>query len=269
MKVIDLFSGIGGFSLGLERAGMKTIAFCEIDKFCQKILKRHWPNVPIYNDVKGMFKWRWKGSKGQILLRQASRAKIYHTREGVPDFRASVLFYGGKSVEPFAWYDHGTRCWRTWQRCLIEGWEPYLGAWPRSGMMRNGIVYQLPTLAPLKQGIGSGLCATLTTMDSLPAKSEKALLREKTITRKGRSQPANLRDQIINLEKWKLPTMTASGHKGTSQKRYKGSKHFHGSKVSEALRICEACPTYLHPSFAELIMGFPIGHTGLKPLETQ
>ena len=36
-KVLDLFSGIGGFSLGLERAGMETIGFCEIDKHCQKI----------------------------------------------------------------------------------------------------------------------------------------------------------------------------------------------------------------------------------------
>lgn len=51
MKVLDLFSGIGGFSLGLERAGMKTVAFCEIDPFCQKVLKKHWPDVPIYDDV--------------------------------------------------------------------------------------------------------------------------------------------------------------------------------------------------------------------------
>ncbi len=51
MNVLDLFSGIGGFSLGLERAGMKTVAFCEIDKHCQKVLKKHWPDVPIFNDV--------------------------------------------------------------------------------------------------------------------------------------------------------------------------------------------------------------------------
>lgn len=51
MKVLDLFSGIGGFSLGLERAGFETVAFCEIEPFCQKILKKHWPEVPIYDDV--------------------------------------------------------------------------------------------------------------------------------------------------------------------------------------------------------------------------
>src|SRR5574343_241000 len=53
MRVLDLFSGIGGFSLGLERTGgFKTIGFCEIDPFCQKVLKKHWPGVPIYDDVR-------------------------------------------------------------------------------------------------------------------------------------------------------------------------------------------------------------------------
>jgi DNA (cytosine-5)-methyltransferase 1 len=52
MKVLDLFSGIGGFSLGLERAGMQTVAFCEIDPYCRRVLAKHWPEVPIYDDVR-------------------------------------------------------------------------------------------------------------------------------------------------------------------------------------------------------------------------
>lgn len=52
MNVLDLFSGIGGFSLGLERAGMKTVAFCEIDRHARKVLKKHWPDIPIYEDVR-------------------------------------------------------------------------------------------------------------------------------------------------------------------------------------------------------------------------
>lgn len=53
MHLLDLFSGIGGFSLGLERSGaFKTVAFCEIEPYCQKVLAKHWPQVPIYDDVR-------------------------------------------------------------------------------------------------------------------------------------------------------------------------------------------------------------------------
>lgn len=52
MRVLDLFSGIGGFSLGLERAGMTTVAFCETDRKCQNVLSRRWPGVKIYEDVR-------------------------------------------------------------------------------------------------------------------------------------------------------------------------------------------------------------------------
>ena len=50
--VLDLFSGIGGFSLGLHWAGFRTLAFCESDEFCQRLLARHWPGVPIYPDIR-------------------------------------------------------------------------------------------------------------------------------------------------------------------------------------------------------------------------
>jgi DNA (cytosine-5)-methyltransferase 1 len=57
LKVLDLFSGIGGFSLGLESLGQfETIAFCEKDKFCQKVLQKNFPNITIegeIRDVKG------------------------------------------------------------------------------------------------------------------------------------------------------------------------------------------------------------------------
>ena len=52
MRVLDLFSGVGGFSLGLERAGMQTVAFCEIEPFCRAVLRKHWPEVPIYEDIR-------------------------------------------------------------------------------------------------------------------------------------------------------------------------------------------------------------------------
>tara|TARA_R110000803_G_scaffold204192_1_gene270073 strand:- start:1078 stop:2052 length:975 start_codon:yes stop_codon:yes gene_type:complete len=53
LKVLDLFSGIGGFSLGLERTGgFKTVAFCEIEDYPRKVLAKHWPDVPCHKDVR-------------------------------------------------------------------------------------------------------------------------------------------------------------------------------------------------------------------------
>jgi DNA (cytosine-5)-methyltransferase 1 len=62
MKVLDLFSGIGGFSLGLERAGMTTVAFCERDPFCRSVLQKHWPDVPIHNDIRNLDGHTYRGS---------------------------------------------------------------------------------------------------------------------------------------------------------------------------------------------------------------
>lgn len=56
MKFISLFAGIGGLDLGLERAGMECVAQVEIDDFCQKVLQKHWPDVPKYKDVRDVGK---------------------------------------------------------------------------------------------------------------------------------------------------------------------------------------------------------------------
>ena len=55
MKHLDLFSGIGGFALAASWVwgeDHEVVCFCEMDKFCQKILNKHWPGVPIIDDIK-------------------------------------------------------------------------------------------------------------------------------------------------------------------------------------------------------------------------
>ena len=63
VKVLSLFSGVGGFDLGLENAGMETVFQCEWDKHANKILERHWPHVPRWDDVSTL--------TGEHILRHA------------------------------------------------------------------------------------------------------------------------------------------------------------------------------------------------------
>src|SRR4051812_2488127 len=55
LRHLDLFSGIGGFALAARMVGgYETVAFCEIEPYCQSVLRKHWPDVPIYDDVRSL-----------------------------------------------------------------------------------------------------------------------------------------------------------------------------------------------------------------------
>ncbi len=51
---LDLFSGIGGFALAAQWAGFETVAFCEIESFCLKVLNKHWPSVELFTDIRNI-----------------------------------------------------------------------------------------------------------------------------------------------------------------------------------------------------------------------
>lgn len=62
LNVLDLFSGIGGFALGLERTGgFRIAAFCESNLYCQAVLRRHWASVPIFDDVRTLDAAQFRG----------------------------------------------------------------------------------------------------------------------------------------------------------------------------------------------------------------
>src|SRR5690606_5062937 len=82
MNGISLFSGIGGIDLAAEWAGISPIAFCERESFCQKVLNKHWPHTPVYDDVTTM-----------------SKARL--DADGI-DTRTIDIIFGGYPCQPFS-----------------------------------------------------------------------------------------------------------------------------------------------------------------------
>ena len=89
LKFISLFSGIGGFDLGLERAGMECIAQVEIDPFCNKVLNKHWPNVQKFGDIKNFGKHSIKEETVDLICAgvPCQPASIAGKRRGTKDDR--------------------------------------------------------------------------------------------------------------------------------------------------------------------------------------
>lgn len=147
LRVLDLFSGIGGFSLGLERTGgFKTVAFCEIDPFCRAVLKKHWPDVPIYGDIR------------ELNRQKLEEVGILDKRRK-PEYEIAVEMYlNGMSIEQIANYFNVTRqsMWKSLRRRL-----PQLRSNLRYGennhFYRGGIMASDRSQNLLEQAIEDGL----------------------------------------------------------------------------------------------------------------
>jgi hypothetical protein len=96
-------------------------------------------------------------------------------------------------------------------------------------------------------------------MDKLPPKSAKALHKEATQARPGRSKPANLRDQVSNMQNWPTPLSTEY-----RANRVRRENHHNG--LTQAV-LATQDGGQLNQMWVEWLMGWPIGWTDLKPLE--
>lgn len=104
MKHLDLFSGIGGFSYAADQVwdNVEHI-FCEIDPFCQQVLKKHWPGSVIYDDIKTLTNTRRKhGSKGGSQSPSRQTAKRGSTAKETERLRGVDLVTGGFPCQPFS-----------------------------------------------------------------------------------------------------------------------------------------------------------------------
>jgi DNA (cytosine-5)-methyltransferase 1 len=83
MQIIDVFSGIGGFSYAGRMMGWRTVQFCEIDKFCQRVLSYHYPGVPIHDNIK------------TLTAKQIKENPLYNENE-------TTIFVGGVPCQPWS-----------------------------------------------------------------------------------------------------------------------------------------------------------------------
>ena len=180
-----------------------------------------------------------------ISLRQAFPASHTPMQENERDQKI-VVTSGPIPSDALARWDQVTQSWRTFQASFLTDMPTLLqGSFPKSGMTRNGILCPLPMpVRPIPESDGGALHGrwmTLSTMDSLSPKSQKALDHEYT-HRPNRSNPGNLRDQIAVAEgKSTWPTPRArEGNAGAP--RSKGSKHNAGRGYLDGV-VQEKWPT--------------------------
>ena len=179
---------------------------------------------------------------------------------------------GGSTPVWLASYDLATSSWRTSQRCLVEGLEKFSETWPRSGMTQNGTAYQLPTLAPLTNGIASGLLPT-------PCASEPGWKNIEVVDKNG-NPPTHFNQRFYDKKTgrlvqkgltqaariWRTPTAsdaTKWNNQSMADRLEKG----------QSLRLCtQVSPEggrggSLNPTWVEWLMGFPLGWTALDASE--
>lgn len=175
-----------------------------------------------------------------------SRARTYHLLGDAPALATPGPGYGASMPAWLARYDRDTLSWRTRQACLVSGWEMFSETWPRSGMTRSGIAYQLATLAPITSEIESGSLPTL-------------LAGNQSMS----GGPTNSRKKWAAM----LPTLCARDYRGGATPERTKAMQAQSSRdldLPSVLRLLFPESTAsINPSWAEGYMGFPIGWTEL------
>jgi hypothetical protein len=224
-----------------------------------------------------------------------SRARTSPKQASKRASKASAQACGGSLPGSFAWFDPDTSSWKMFHRSLNSGWAPYLGTWPRSGMMQNGTAYRRQPLVPLTSVIGSGSWPTPTVADTYTDRLEssqqkdgsrhslslgRAVMRWPTPLksdgeggkgRRGKGGP-NLRTVV---QMFPTPTVfdSRSGMKGVPEDQLittaSGIKRLarpdgNTSNIGLAGQVRGS----LNPTWVEWLMGYPSGWTELPGWET-
>lgn len=148
MNHLALFNGIGGFQLAAQRMGWNNVASVEIDKFCNKVTKYHFPKCTQYEDIKEFNGTPYRGSidiiSGGFPCQDISIANTSKKQGGQRGFTGKGLDYGGTTPVFWGKLDLASSSLKTAQCSLIEDLNMSFSTFPSSGMMLNGDCFMLP-----------------------------------------------------------------------------------------------------------------------------
>jgi hypothetical protein len=192
----------------------------------------------------------------QTLLPEDFHAKTSQQQESRRELMASEVDSGASLPVLLASYNPDTQSWKTSQTSLVatadDGLDEFLETWPRSGMTRSGIAYQLPRLAPTTTEIGSGLLRTPTASNGSQGPKSKEFYEH---CRKTGQSTVNLVEEVRHTPAhW--PTPTARDYKD-------GKAPYYREGILQTDTVGRAVGGPVNPQFSEWLMGFPLGHTDL------
>jgi DNA (cytosine-5)-methyltransferase 1 len=234
LRLLDTFSGIGGFSYAAERivGGFETVAFVEREPYCQQILGKHWPNVPIYDDI------------------TTFNPDPYSADVVCGGFPCQDISTAGKQ----AGIKQGTRSGLFYELIrVIRLVQPrYVVLENVSAILANGLDTVLGELA--EAGFDAEwACIPASAVGACHHRNRWWCVAYPTTQEWKRRGPNSSQQGLSNTENW-LPTPLARDWKGVGRAGQLPNNF-----------VPTGGGTHLNPSFVEEMMGFPIGWSALKP----
>jgi C-5 cytosine-specific DNA methylase len=268
----SLFSGIGGFDLAAEWAGWQNAFHCEWNEFGQKILKHYWPKAISYGDItktdftihRGTIDVLTGGFPCQPYSLAGKRKGKEDERHLWPEMLRAIREIAPRYIvgETFMAYLIGTGDWFS-TRCKLT--------WKMKGTKYSRLYFQL---VPLVRHIGEkeyGLWPTPTSVQRDHPERVNGLLEKGASTMMSRKNGENRPNSVLDMAMFlgMIPTPTTRDYKGA---RSKEALKKAGRNETNSLPDFFSQPgisSQLNPRFVEEMMGFPIGWTELKHLETR
>ena len=267
LRHLDLFSGLGGFSLGLEATGgFETVAFCDIEKFSRKVLKKHWPTVKQYKDIKELT---------YEQIKEDTLAPIDIITGGYPCQPFSVAGSQlGEKDKRHLWPDMFRiikECKPTWVigenvgGHIKLGLDTVLQDLESEGYSVRAFSISASSIGANHQREESGSLPIQMwrTPDNMAGGSnlpgiQKAL--DQGHLKRPSGQPIQIRlmDQVREPRLWeKVPTPTARDYKDSGP-------NSNYEKMKQKGRLAGSAGGSLNPTWVEWLMGYPKGWTDLK-----